>query len=555
MMLSRIQISASNIKHPISYSLVETKGRLKIYILLLKCMGGNSCQRILLAFFLLCLMIPVSYGKGETMLFYNDFTPKILKDWEIPPGARYALKDEGEKRQSSLVIEYTKGFDISANLEKDVSGYDGILLEAEFTSQGSLNFSIRDCFGKLWYISNPMDIGRCRILVPFKNFSNPMRKESKLGPLSLETLRIHGESLEQNRKQTFTLYSLIPYGNHGLDGPSISIDPSFELYKKRSWMDTARYVREMGFTSVNVIVVNRISTEMQREMMQAFKSQEIACVLRLFPTTDFEAYEKHPEWRQRSLDGTSRHSWRVYLCPNVEAFTNHACQMIRATLKEIDYDAIELAEPWFEVWGGPYKGNPSRGKYACVCETCCQLFQKRCNVNPRDLFDEKSPFYFLKSENAEIYEKWQEFRVDSILGFSQRLYDAARAVRPRIKIIHMHLADCTVESEKSREYQAQDLDAALKQLEPDILVIQDAWQDWTRSDLKPDFVKEYALKYVKRCRNLKKDIILKAHADIGSQKPMQRSYSWMREFSAYAREGGFDSPIYYEFSLNNPPMP
>ena len=514
--------------------------------------GLTDFEKISLVFVLICLMIhSITYGKGDAMLFNNDFTPKLLREWEIPQGARYALKDELERRQSSLVIEYTKAFDLSANFEKDVSGFDGILLEAESTSQGSLNFSIKDCFGKLWYISNPMEIGRSRILVPFKNFTNPMEKQSKAGPLSLETLRIHGESMEQNRMQTFTLYSLIPYGNHGLEGPSVSIDPSFEYYNKRSWMETAGTLRELGFTSVNVIIVNKIPIPVQREILHAFHSREIACVLRLYPTTDFEAYEKHPEWRQRSLDGTSRHDWRVYLCPNVEAFTEHSCRMIQATLKEMDYDAIELAEPWFEVWGGPYKENPSRGKYACVCDTCCQMFQNRYRMNPRDFFDEKSPAYFQKSENADLYEKWQDFRVESILRFSKRLYDTARSVRPQIKIIHMHLSDCTVEPEKSREYQAQDLEAAVKTLKPDILIIQDSWQDWTRKDLTPDFVKQYAAAYVKRIRELDRKAHIKVHADIGSQKQMQRSYSWMRKFSAYAREGGFDAPIYYEFSLGD----
>jgi glycerol-3-phosphate cytidylyltransferase-like family protein len=115
----------------------------------------------------------------------------------------------------------------------------------------------------------------------------------------------------------------------------------------------------------------------------------------------------------------------------------------------------------------------------------------------------------------------------------------------------MHLSDCTVEPEKSREYQAQDPDASVKMLKPDILVIQDAWQDWTRKDLNPDFVKQYAVAYVKRIRDLDRKVHIKVHADIGSQKHMQRSYSWMREFSAHAREGGFDAPIYYEFSLGD----
>jgi hypothetical protein len=241
----------------------------------------------------------------------------------------------------------------------------------------------------------------------------------------------------------------------------------------------------------------------------------------------------------------------VYLCPNAEAFTDYTCSRIWETLKAVKYDAIELAEPWFEIWGGPYKENPTHGKYACVCDNCRKLFQERTGIDPRVLFDENSPQYFRKKENAELYGKWVDFRVNSVIEFSGRLYRAAKEINPDIHIIHMHLSDATVEPEKSREYQAQDIDEAVKILQPDALVIQDAWQDWTKPDLKPDFVKEYARAYVKRLRSLKRDIIIKVHSDIGSLKEMRRSYSWMREFSAFAREGGFDGTVYYELSLGD----
>ncbi|MBN1899796.1 hypothetical protein JW926_00555 [Candidatus Sumerlaeota bacterium] len=484
------------------------------------------------------------------MLFYAEFTLGNFKNWKADHATAFHLKQNPGEKRGVLEIRYEQFFDLESIYHKDVSGYEGLLLEVDSTSRGSVNLSITDCRGNLWHLSNPMETDHFRILFPFENFSNPMEKETRWGPASLETLRIHVESMEGNTTQTFIIHSLIPSGTHELIGPSIAIDPSFAYYRK-PWKDIANEVRELGFTCVHVIIVNKIPIDKQKEIVGAFHDKNIACILRLFPTTDFEAYEAHPEWRQKSLDGSSRHDWRVYLCPNSAAFTEYTCGRIKEILGAVKYDAIELAEPWFEIWGGPYKENPTHGKYACLCDECRKRFREKSGIDPLDLFNESSPYYFLKKGNEERYEKWQQFRVDTVIEFSRRLYSAAKEVDPDIEIIHMHLSDATVEPEKSREYQAQDMDKAVKILQPDALIIQDAWQDWTKPDLKPEFAREYARAYVKRARDLKKNIIIKVHADIGSLKEMRRSYSWMREFSATAREGGFDGVVYYELSLGD----
>jgi len=333
-----------------------------------------------------------------------------------------------------------------------------------------------------------------------------------------------------------------------LTSDSMAVDPSFDFYKTKSWGEWGDEILKLGFTAVHIIIVADISLDEQNQMVQAFHERKMACVLRIYPTTDFDAYYQHPEWRQKMLDGSSQYDWRVYICPNSTAFTDHACSDVQKILQAVPYDAIELAEPWFEVWGGPYATNPNRGKYACVCDNCTRLFKEKTGVAPLDFLNNPDT---LNTTNAEIYEKWQDFRVDSILQFCKRLFDTAKATRPGIRIIHMHLSDCTVEPGKSREYQAQDLDAALKFLKPDILIIEDAWQDWTQPNLQPDFVRTYAEAYVARSRAILPNLVMKAHADIGSLKTSQRNLTWMSQFGEEARAGGFNSVIFYEYSLGD----
>lgn len=336
----------------------------------------------------------------------------------------------------------------------------------------------------------------------------------------------------------------------GVFGPTISVDPAFDFYKSHPWSYWAKKIKEEGMTAVDIVIVwNHPTIEEQKPIVQAFHNAGLACRLRLYPTTDGEAYQQHPEWRQKLLNGQSKYDWRVYLCPNDTAFSAYMENKIEKICHDVPYDAIQLAEPWFEVWGGPYEENPAHGAYACLCDNCRRGFEKISGVDPILLFDKNNPYYFRKSGNKELYKKWIKFRVDSLNDFSIRCYAGAKRGRPGIKTIHMYLSDCNVKLNAVREYQAMDLEEIVTKIKPDMITIEDAWQDWTRPDLKPDFVLDYGKAYVQRIKKLAPDMKIQTHLDIGSGKETKRNLQFMREFSAYSVKAGFDSPSFYEYSV------
>lgn len=235
---------------------------------------------------------------------------------------------------------------------------------------------------------------------------------------------------------------------------------------------------------------------------------------------------------------------------NHPEFAKFICDRVQRTISLVPYDGIQLAEPWFEVWGGPYEDNPARGGYACLCDSCVNKFQKIAGINPRALFDKQSKYYFTRPENKKLYEQWVQFRADTITEFSKSLFDTAKRTRQEIKSFAMYLSDCRQKLDAVREYQAQDLELIIDRIKPDAITIEDAWQDWTQPKLSPSFISDYANSYISRIRNQAKyPIIIQSHADIGSRKDTKRDYAWMRQFSAYSHLGGFDSPTYYEFSI------
>ncbi|GAB4318467.1 MAG: hypothetical protein Kow0059_11980 [Candidatus Sumerlaeia bacterium] len=337
----------------------------------------------------------------------------------------------------------------------------------------------------------------------------------------------------------------------GVAGPTMSLDPFFKYYEAHPWPETAERLRALGFTNALVVFTREIPPDHHRTMLEALHGAGLTVTLRLNPPTDFEAWEQHPDWRQRMLDGTpGRHDWRVYCCPNNPAFMDYYAGRVAGLMRDYPYDALLLSEMWFEVWGGAWRNNPVRGRYACLCDHCVAAFRDRSGADARELFNESSPLYFERPGNNALYRKWVDFRVGSVNAMGRRLAEAARAARPGLKIGYMFLADQTVEPGRTREYQAQDLEAAIRATGAEFVVIQDAWQDWTKPRLSPRFVHTYADAYLGRIRAVNPAVPVLVHADIGSLPAMKRSKRWMSRTASEARRAGFSGVVFYEFTLN-----
>ncbi len=498
----------------------------------------------------------LSMSMEDTMLFYESFTESDLYHWSLKGHGKLQVGKPVESNDSlPLGVVYMRDFKLEAALHKDVSGYQKILCDVT-TNPGILKVTVEDCFSQKWTGTTPVKQGRQKIVFDLNDLArdpNTAYSDWRLpSPASMETCSLEvTNSSNSATSSTFLLHSFYPVESKGIHGPCISVDPDFALYKVKGWEWTAGAIKNLGFTCVDIIVIKEVPIDMQKDIVDIFHKAGLQCILRIYPTTDFDAFEEHPEWRQIMLDGSSKFDWRVYLCPNNDEYVEYLRGKIQALLTEVEYDGLELCEPWFEVWGGPYRSNPQRGKYACLCDECIKKFKATARIDARELFNENSDLYFEKPQNKGLYQQWIDFRVKSVMEFSKKICAAAREYKQGFPCAMMHLSDARVQLDAVREYQAQDLETALQWIEPEILIIQDAWQDWTQPELKPEFVCDYGKAYVNRSRKILPDLTLKVHADIGSLKEMQRSYTWMRSFAAHARMCGFDAPVYYEFTLGD----
>ena len=478
-----------------------------------------------------------------------DGSTEVPEWWHLktPSGSKAVLRS-ASGGNLELVLQYTissssSKIRVTTAIARDWSGYKALDIELSGSGDEDIAVELLDNDNERWICALPA--GRSVSPIPFEDFNlargkgNGLLDRGNIMELSLELTRSRVGSGELGIRR------IMPVDSLGLLGPAVSVDIFFERYFERPWDETAKEIRDKGFTCVHLIVLEDLP-EWERLAVDAFHKQGLAVVLQVFPTTDPEAYRNHPEWHQKMLNGGSKFDWRVYLDPIYQGYTDYIAQKCCDRVKSMGYDAIELAEPWFEVWGGPYPSNPNSGHYASISAGMRQAFLEKYGVDPADLFDEESTHYFMK--DRDLYQKWVDFRVEVLIRFMTQIFSRVKEAKPGIVTMVMYLSDIRVAYDKVREYQGQDLEAILEEVRPDVIVIQSAWQDWLRPNLRPDYVLEYGKAYVPRVRGKARIIV---QTDIGSSPQMRRDYNWMRGLSALAQQVGFGSYVAYEYSLGD----
>lgn len=328
----------------------------------------------------------------------------------------------------------------------------------------------------------------------------------------------------------------------------VYVDPLLSTYSNLhlSPKEVANLIKDYGFNTVHLVVVdvsnNATSfSNLLKSYVDAFHSEKTLVILTVYPPTDEIAWKTHPEWRQKFLNGESKYDWRVYLAPTNDEFVSYYLENVKRLLKAYNFDGIELAECWYEVDAGP-----SNSYYADFSNSMRQKFKEVSGVDPLELFNSSSPNYYLK--DVQTYDKWVNFRIKVITNFMKRIIEAAKEVNPNIRTYVMYLPDVG-QNYSTREYHAQDLEAIIKDVSPDYVVIETAWQDWIKVDLSPDYVKLYADHYLKEIKDEKIKVIVQT--DVGSVPQMRRNLEWVKEFANNATSYGFKGVVFYEFSVGS----
>lgn len=341
-------------------------------------------------------------------------------------------------------------------------------------------------------------------------------------------------------------------GSRGFYGPSAFVDPTLSTYAGRNWTDVATRIHEQGFTSVHLTVLH--FDQDFSGIVGALHQAGLPVALNIYPTTNFEAYAAHPDWRQVSLGGEGAFSWRVYLSPTNQDFVQWLHGQITRLMSTYAFDGFTLDEPWYEVWGGPYHDNPSHADYMDISSSARDAFKMQYGYDPVPalFLKDSDDVYYLDPAKAQStqYKQWVQFRIDTINQFMAGLATTARATAPGLPVFLTYVSDARVPGGygKAPEYQAQDLSSMQTAVHPAGVIFESAWQDWEQPGLAPNYILDYTKAYVPQ---LQPGVVGLGQPDVGSL--IKRNMSWLKEFSADSWQGGFAGYVIYEWSIGDWP--
>jgi hypothetical protein len=334
----------------------------------------------------------------------------------------------------------------------------------------------------------------------------------------------------------------------------IQIDPGFAYYQGRTEESIAEELKLNGFTIVHYFITNEnnINVKLVEELKKA--GLEVwALVLGNGSYSVANFPSNWESWQMKHIK-TSFPGF-YHFCMNNEEYREWKKASLARVIQSAPFDGVELAESYL-----PEVNGFSTGGYACVCDTCLEIFREKWQDEAPEFVDQRDPRYYRRV--PETYEKWIEFRVYTVSNFLNDIVNGKgglREARPDIIVSTWSLGiDSGRRSvEMMRELQGLDDYDIVKTVRPDRHTIQTHWPDWTKANLPPDYIKAYE-PFAEPVREHFPEVELLLQTDIGSQEQMRRSDEWMEEFYKVAEELGYHSVMSYEYHLGlgmyqNPP--
>ncbi|BFH71514.1 MAG: N-acyl-D-glucosamine 2-epimerase [Paenibacillus dendritiformis] len=333
-----------------------------------------------------------------------------------------------------------------------------------------------------------------------------------------------------------------------LAGPTIQVDPGFRYYQERSAASIADEIVQNGYKSVRYFVVNE--NHVNRELVEAFQERGLFVWALVLGNGSYsvEGFPGDwPSWQMELLTPANDGYYRF--SPHSEAYVQWKKEKLASLVRDIPFDGIEVAEPYFPEWDGI-----DRGVYGDVGPLAQAAFREQYGYDRIPNFtDPDDPDFYLT--NVELYEDWIEFRVEAVNRFLDELMNGKGGVRDARKDILVATWSLAIDAgpdsvEALREMQGLDAAEMIAAVRPDLHILQTHWPDWIKPQdaLPPQYIRSYQ-SFVDQIRSVHPTIPLGVQADIGSSLAMVKDRAWYDSFGREAAQMGFRTWTAYEYHL------
>lgn len=331
-----------------------------------------------------------------------------------------------------------------------------------------------------------------------------------------------------------------------LDGPGAEVDPGFGYYADRSAESIASEIRANGYKHVHYVVTN--DADIRLDLIKAFHKEGLPVWYLTFCHVAYSTGDFPMGWQEwkMALRNSSGNDF-TRLCMNNPGYIAFKRSRIADSMKRYPFDGVELVEPFW-----PDAPGPSSDTYGCLCIHCQTAFLKDHpeEAGIPEFTDSASPRWY--KSNPDLYRKWMDSRTKGITRFLSAALDGpggVRRQRPKVLTMVWSLAqDSPGAVAMLREAQGNDAGEMARSVRPTAVCLQTNWMDWSRRDLPPDYLKQYA-PFVAHLRALSPGMEFTMQVDMGSLAPSRQTYAWLKTADATARKLGARGTVNYEYFI------
>ena len=330
-------------------------------------------------------------------------------------------------------------------------------------------------------------------------------------------------------------------------GNSIEIDLSTFYSLEISPEELIADLKKADIKTVNYLVINYWDGSvddnlLRKEYMQALEENGIGIWLMLLGKGFYENTTLPASWEQTTI---VQHypGYRNYSFHNDDYVNWHVERVKRVITNYPNFIGIEFAETFFPAW----KSIDGNGYYGDVSPFAREKFTKEYLKLDRETLS----FAEIR-RNAEWYKKWQDFRVDAIVKFNQKMKDAIKSTNPEVLFAAWGMGIRNGTLEEIREHWGLDMVRIVQEVEPDIFYVQTSSEDWLDVNLQPQYIDGYSY-IVEALQKANPNVMLGVQTDIASHSwnnpNAPRDGVWWKTFMELSLSIGYYTNTAFDYGF------
>ncbi|NGM65456.1 hypothetical protein [Sphingobacterium sp. SGR-19] len=333
-----------------------------------------------------------------------------------------------------------------------------------------------------------------------------------------------------------------------IKGNSIQIDPVMLNEQGISPETLVADLKMANIKSVHFFVAGywdgRKDNQLLRpDYLQALKKEGIAVWIMLLGNCIYGDSSLPVEWQMEFLTPYPSQGIHFYSFHRPE-FVDWQISRVKAILSNYDVAGIEFAESYFPEW----KTLQSNGFYGDISAYA----RKKFTAQQRGTNAATLSFDYIRNDQT-LYNKWMDFRVDAILDFNKKIKAAIKESAPEVLYAAWGMAVRKGTMAEIREHFGLDMVKMAKEVQPDVMVLQTAAQDWLDPALTYDYLIQYT-SLAKAIQQANPKMALSIQADIvslGYSNPAvaKRHPEWWLRFFDLSLQSGYYTNTAYEYAF------